>query len=157
MKQSSLSKARECLQEYCTGNFPTVKIKIRELDNPTFYPHCYEIEIFDASPSAFLQIQNFIVNTKLNTSRITHCRKKGFYCIQEFSWIVHQSFSKKIEKKAMNFLKKRFPMVISHYPNWEDLVFLFLLGNIQIGDKEHLLDEFWQEIEQKKGKSRNGK
>ena len=98
-----------------------------------------------------------MASIKLDRTPTMYCPDEGILWHPEDFYVVKKSFSKRIEKKATNFLKKKFPMLISPYPTWERLVFQFLCGNIRIGDNEHLLNEFWQEIEQKKGNRRNEK
>ena len=157
MNQSSLSKIRECLQEFCKENCIDVKIKIKKHGKNTEYIALYFIEVFDACPDVLQKILNFVASIKFDRTPTMYRPNEGILWHPENFYVVKKSFSKKIEKKAINFLKKKFQILASPYPTWERLVFQFLCGNIRIGDNEHLLNEFWQEIEQKKGNSRNGK
>lgn len=157
MNQSSLSKIRECLQEYCKENCINVKLKIKKHGKNTEYIALYFIEVFDACPDVLQKILNFVASIKFDRTPTMYCPDEGIYLHPEDFYVVQKSFSKKIEKKAMNFLKRRFPVLISPFSTWELLVFQFLCGNIRIGDNEHLLNEIWQEIEQKKGNNKNGK
>lgn len=106
MKQSSLSKIRECLQEYCKENCITEKIKIKKHGKNTEYIALYFIEVFDACPDVLQKILNFVASIKFDRTPTIYCPNEGILWHPEDFYVV-KNHSQKDREKSDELLKEK--------------------------------------------------